>query len=233
MLKSLVFSNFNFCQHQSSESSASLASEVDAPAKEEDVGEAEDGGGDPPGGLTGNGQGRTHIGRTFRKETVGPQQAAVATEGGGDGGKEKDFEAERIEGAGNAVEGAGRVIGQASYSVVERLIGLVGAERLEQPSNDLNHEAIKHGAEKRHPDAKSNVVRKPCDDFLPITKAQNAGEEEVTGAVHEVKATQQPEEVADVAATAGELRREHGKRTSGEVHQSPSGIDEAIRAKVR
>jgi hypothetical protein len=213
----VAFRMFNFRQHQSSGSSASLSSEVDAPAKEEDVGEAEDGGGDPPGRLAGNGEWKTHIGRTLRKETVGPHQAAVAAEGGGDGGKEKDFEAERIEGASKAVERAGCVIGKASYGVVERSIGVVGAEGLEQAGNDLNHEAIKHGPEKRHPDAKSDVVGKPCDDLLPITKAQNAGEEEVTCAIHEVKATQQPEEVAEVSAMAGEMGREHGKRTSAEV----------------
>jgi hypothetical protein len=113
----------------------------------------------------------------------------------------KELEIEGVEDVGKAVEGAGRVVGEATDGVVERsILGVVGAEGLEQPRNDLDYEKIKHGHEKRHPDAKSDVMRQAGDDLLPITKAQDAGEEEVPCAVQQVEAAEQPEEVAEVDA---------------------------------
>ncbi len=111
--------------------------------------------------------------------------------------------------------------------------GPLRTEGHEHSRHDPDYKEIKQRAEKRHRDAKSEVVGQSGNDRLPITQTQNAGEEEVTCPIHEVKAAQQPEEVAEITATAGEMGRAHGKRAEGEVDDSSCGIDEAVRAKVR
>ena len=144
----------------------------------------------------------------FGKEGVCPHEAGVAAEGCGDGGDEEQLEAEGIEGAGEAIEGAGGVVRESANGVVEAaVLGAVGAEGLEDAHHELNDEEVESGAEERHGDAQGDVVREAGDDGFPVADTDDAGEEEVAGAVHEIEAAEKPEEVAEVGEAGARWRR--------------------------
>ena len=168
------------------------------------------------------------------EEGVCPHEAGVAAEGCGDGGDEEQLDAERVEGSGETVEGAGGVVGEPANGVVEAaVLGAVGAEGLEDAHHELDDEEVERGAEERHGDTEGEVVREAGDDGFPVAYADDAGEEEVAGAVHEIEAAEEPKEIAEVGAAGGERGGGHGEGAGDEVDEGAGGVDEAIGADVR